>query len=107
VQDGDVLVLPVSFQRDQLEVEFVASAKQVAGLWFLLHVYPSMLLRLFGWMLRQHPWTVTTVVNATGQPDHLMTQGTPRRCPRIGVTLSPSFHCFVFVVFILFPFRFL
>ena len=58
------------------------------------HVYLSVLLRLFGWMLRQHPWMVTTVVIATGQPDHLITQGTPRRCPRIGVTLSPSFHCF-------------
>ena len=38
MQDGDALLHPVSFQRDQLEVVSVAPVKQVAGLWFVLHV---------------------------------------------------------------------
>ena len=39
VQDGDALLHPVSFQRDQLEIVSVAPVKQVAGFWFVLHMY--------------------------------------------------------------------
>jgi len=37
MQDGDALLHPVSFQRDQLEIVSVAPVKQVAGFWFVLH----------------------------------------------------------------------